>query len=738
MEDNPMCIDLSISAILCVLLPLSGAGAEEHSEIPDDFPRFIVPGHEKGMESLRALYYLHYKPAGPMATLWDEWLSGSSLWPAVSSEGKMSSIRKRWERTLSARRIDPEGYVATHQHSSIAHQDGWPFPFWKQGGPGTWGWHFSLQNVPGGWHGTDIKTQEGWEIKDAADRGIDEQGWNIELSSADSEASVRTPSLTIHHDQSPFIQLRWRASGMDNTQPYLEWTTEDSPEFSSDKRFYFAPISESQGIVYTMIPVFKSPEWKGKITRLGINFDNPKSVATVGIQAIFTQYDTRHNINNQCFIRGCCQYFWWTRDLNFLRENLSRIRIALLYMMGDLGGRREKCILTPFVGHCGRSGLEIDADGKKTILSGRGIGNNYWDLLPMGYKDAYATIHYYDALNYMAALEREINAHPEWNMPAGPLRLSPDEILQHAEEVKDHAGKIFWNDATGRFVCGIDVDGKSYDYGFTFVNCEAIYYDFATDQQAESIMDWLSGERIVAGDTSQGEDIYRWRFGPRSTTKRNVEYYGWFWHSPESIPWGGQVQDGGAVLGFSYHDLQSRLKVRGPDDAWDRLSEIARWLDEVQAAGGYREYYKDSKRGTTLQGGGQAGGLGLDHEFFESILVPQIMIHGFLGLKPRGDGFEINPRLPKDWPQLEITQIHLHQLTLDVVASETEITITAKEGQAEQPFFIYAPVGVWSMSYTDPDGKSDEATTAVIEKHGDGIPVRLEKSGILQLTRMER
>ncbi len=735
-----MRIDLSISTILCILLPLSGAGAKEQSEIPDDFPRFIVPGHERSMESLRALYFLHYKPAGPMATLWDEWLSGSSLWPAVSSQ--MYSIRKRWARALSARRIDPEGYVATHQHASIAHQDGWPFPFWKQGGPGTWGWHFSLDKVPEGWHGTEKKTQEGWEISGAMDRGIDDQGWNIELASADTDsdtcATVRTPPLLIHPDQSPFIQLRWRASGMDNTQPYLEWTTEDSPEFSPDRRFYFAPINESQDVAYTMIPVFKSPEWKGKITRLGINFGNPPSGAMVGIQALFTQYDTRHNINNQCFIRGCCQYFWWTRDLNFLRDNLGRIRLALLYMMDELGGRREKCILTPFVGHCGRSGLEIDADGKKIIHSGRGIGNNYWDLLPMGHKDAYATIHYYDTLNYMAALEREIAAHPEWNMPAGPLRLSPDEILQHAREVKDYAGKLFWNDSTGRFTCGIDIDGKSYDYGFTFINCEAIHYGFATEQQAESIMEWLSGERIVAGDTSQGEDIYHWRFGPRSTTKRNVEYYGWFWHSPESIPWGGQVQDGGAVLGFSYHDLQSRLKTRGPDDAWKRLSEITRWLDEVQAAGGYREYYKDGKRGTTLQGGGRPGGLGLDHEFFESILVPQIMIHGFLGFKPRGDGFEIHPRLPRDWPQLEITQIHLHQLVLNIAASETNIIITIKEGRAEQSFFIYVPAGTWNVSYTKPDGEPGAETTVVVEQPGDGIPVHLEKHGILQLMRMDR
>ena len=75
----------------------------------------------------------------------------------------METIRTRWADVLSKRIIDPEGYVATHQHASIAHQLGWPFPFWKQGGPGTWGWHFSLAGVPKGWHSTEAKTQDGWQ-----------------------------------------------------------------------------------------------------------------------------------------------------------------------------------------------------------------------------------------------------------------------------------------------------------------------------------------------------------------------------------------------------------------------------------------------------------------------------------------------------------------------------------------------------------------------------------------------
>ena len=71
------------------------------------------------------------------------------------------------------------------------------------------------------------------------------------------------------------------------------------------------------------------------------------------------------------------------------------------------------------------------------------------------------------------------------------------------------------------------------------------------------------------------------------------------------------------MLGFSFHDLMSRLKVDGPDDAWARLQELLAWFDETQAEGGYRRYYaKDPARGT-MQGGNVPGGLGLDKEFFE-------------------------------------------------------------------------------------------------------------------------
>ena len=70
-----------------------------------------------------------------------------------------------------------------------------------------------------------------------------------------------------------------------------------------------------------------------------------------------------------------------------------------------------------------------------------------------------------------------------------------------------------------------------------------------------------------------------------------------------------------------------------------------------------------------------AGGLGLDKEFFESILTPQVMLYGFVGLRPTADGMSIAPRLPSDWNELSITQIHLRDHVLDVRVGKQSIEV---------------------------------------------------------------
>jgi hypothetical protein len=389
----------------------------------------------------------------------------------------------------------------------------------------------------------------------------------------------------------------------------------------------------------------------------------------------------------------------WTHDITFLREQINRIRTAMRYIMNEFDTFQRKCIYTTWPGHQGRSGLRRTSEGEKITISGQGIGSNYWDLLPFGGEDALATVYYYDTLLDLADLEEQIILNPQWCVATGAEAFDPVDLRTHAQEVKGYGGQRFWNPQTGRFGT-VDLDGVLHDYGFTFLNNEAIYYNFTTAPQAKKIRDWISGRRLVKDDTSTGHDIYHWRFGPRSTTKRNIDYYVWTWSKPERIPWGYQVQDGGAVLGFSYHDLMSRLMVNGPDDAWQRLQEILKWFDETQAAGGYRAFYQDPARGT-MQGGNVAGGLGLDKEFFESIMVPQVMLYGFIGFCPTADGFIINPKLPGDWAELTVTRIHLHSCVLNITVRDKLVAVKVT-GQPQKPFLAKLPSG-WKLE-SDPTG----------------------------------
>ncbi|PKO18097.1 hypothetical protein CVU37_07190 [candidate division BRC1 bacterium HGW-BRC1-1] len=678
------------------------------TDIPDNFPRFTVPGHESETSAMRTMNWLHREQALPAATLWDAWIPSPSLWPATTDAQNRA---ERWRRTLEGRIIDKDGYVATHQHASIAHPLGWPFPFWVQGEGGA-GWHFSFKDTVGGvWRPADANTTAGWTLDGARDAGMNEYGWRVEATAAN--AAVVTSERMIDTKQAPFIQIRWKmdaggatAAAGAGEKPWIEWRTTDTESFNKTKRVYFDAPSTS-ALTHTAIEMHTHPAWKRRVAQLRLGFGNAAPGATAVIQALFTQYDTRHNVNNTAFVLGCDAYFRWTGDTEFVRGAMPRMRTALRHMMDVHHAAAEKIVHTTWAGHDGLTGIVRTREGGKRLLPGGGVGNNYWDLMPFGNKDCYATVTYYGALRTMAALERTALAHPEWGVaPPDDPAFRPDALDSHAEDVKHTGNALFWNKETGRFVACIDTNGEAHDYGYTFLNLEAIYYGFATPEHAASILAWISGERTVASDTSQTTDIYRWRFGPRASTKRNLDWYMWAWSNPEGIPWGGQVQDGGAVLGFSYHDLMARLAVLGPDDALARLRGVTTWFDEVQAAGGYREYYRRmEKDGVTLQGGGTAGGLGLDHEFIESVLLPQVMIDGFLGFAPTGDGFRILPRLPRDWPSLKIDCIRWHDAVLTVHATKDTIEVN-RDGPAQKPAWVVLPDGEWSVALLGADGTS--------------------------------
>lgn len=480
----------------------------------------------------------------------------------------------------------------------------------------------------------------------------------------------------------PFARIEWAARGLAaESRPAVSWLLDGEAAWAPERRVEFPRLASEDGMRFANVPLYRHPAYAGLLTRYRITIDHAAG-AKIDLKSVITAIDTRHPINGPLFIRASSDYFNWTADLPFLRHTIGRMRQALQFTLEEFAVREQKHVWVRWVGHDGRSGLGSLLDGTTKPRLGLGVGNNYWDLLPFGGHDAYATIYLYTALRRMAELEGAILAHPAWGIPADGGPFPADDLTALADAVRADFQQRFWSPATGRFIGWIDGEGKAYDYGFTILNLEAIDAGLAAPEQARSVFDWLDGTREVEGDTSRGADIYHWRFGPRSTTRRNVESYVWAWSRPEAIPWGGQVQDGGGVLGFSYYDVMARLDVNGPDDAWRRLEEILAWFREVQAEGGYRSYYAKPGRGT-LQGGGPAGGLGFDQEFLESVLVPQVMLYGFLGFRPTPEGFEIRPRLPEAWPALTVTGIHLHDRVIDITAERGGAVRIDHKGDAD-------------------------------------------------------
>ncbi|MFQ3549173.1 MAG: glycosyl hydrolase family 65 protein [Armatimonadota bacterium] len=714
-----------LGAILVISFTLLTNVGECNMDIPEDFPRYQVPGFESEMDTLRHLYWIHYPQSGAKSTMWDVWLPTPSLWPAVETDNHMNNLKNSWKHMLSIRPISDEGYVSVMQHDSIAHPEGWPFPFYNQAFR-VFAYHYTFKHTTGHpWSSFGISNPSDFPIENAESKGVDEEGWTIELTGPN--ATITYPKMNNEYTDrinSPFLQVRWASKDLQDANPYIEWITEEEKEYSIDRRFYFSPI-DSETIVRSTIPMYKHPKWDGKITGIRLGFGN-KTNGKVLLGAIFSVFDTRHNINSQSYIIGCTSYFNLTGDINFLRNNINRIRKAMQFVMTEHQALERKYVFTDWVGHEGRPGIRYNEDGKKELIYGNGIGNNYWDLMPFGYMDCYATMLYYAALLRMADLEQAIIDNPQWNIPSYPFTMTPKELRKHALEVKKVGNEMFWNKETGRFVPGIDIDGNMHDYGYTFLNLEAIYYDFANEEHAKSIMSWINGDRIVDGDTSQGKDIYKWRFSPRASTKRNTIYYVWVWSDPESIPFGGQVQDGGAVLGFTHHDLMSRLKILGADNAWQRLSEIIDWYKEVKNAGGYREYYKGNKE-ATLQGGGTAGGLGIDAEFYESVMATQVVIEGFLGFTAKPDGISINPNLPSNWPELKIDRIRFRNLILEVSVKENIIEIKYL-GDSNYNYAVYLPKGKWKVQYISKDGSIKDSDVKV-DVNNKYLPNWIESKG---------
>jgi autotransporter-associated beta strand protein len=692
--------------------------------IPENFPVFTVPGFAAEMDQMRQILFGHYRlDLSNLPSFNLQWIAPAAIWAGLDARPADSWTRASLRARLLSMRVMADGYVSCHQHEGLGHSEGWPFPLYTQSGGA--GWMFSTAGLLYGPElgvvpATDITN---WTFRRATATSLDVIG-GLRLSLTGADADMTSPPINVNPQAATWIRIKL-IPGPTPLQPYVQWRTAAAGFSEARKVAFEIPADATPGVpVDVDVPIHPLASGGDNITRLRVGFGNTDN-GEVTILRVFTAVDTRHNWNNANFVLAAATYFNWTGDVDFLRGHIDTLRRIFRYSMEEFVVRRHGVIFTPWAGKDGRSGLTIGADGTKTINYGLGAGTNYWDLLPFGGKDGHSTIYQFAAVRAMEQLEAAVAARPEWNIRPPAPEYGAEALAGDLAAMRAAYTATFWKPDQGRFGGAVDSTGKLWDYGFTFLNNEAMYYGLTEPAQERQIVDWLSGARTIAGETSAGADLYRFRFGPRATTMRNLDYYNYAWTSPELLSFGGQVQDGGAVFGFSFHDLMGRLRVNGPDDAWARLKEILAWFGEVQSEGGYRKYYAPetaAERGS-LQGGGTAGGLGIDEEFYETLLVPLIMTEGFLGLSVSPDRIRFAPRLPREWPSLEVGRIQYRDWMLRAKATAYSVELDLEANATAVPIEVEIGAGRWNVQVLDAQGGvlrtqaagAEEGTTVLVD-----------------------
>lgn len=547
-------------------------------------------------------------------------------------------------------------------------------------------------------------------------------------------------------------------------------------------------------------------EWKNpednthKIYRLKVEIrakDGKTISGTCGLNSVRSDYDTRHANNNGIYLTSLYDDLQFTGDTEYLLRNLTKARKAMNLYMQMYSDNRDLIRSSYFVGHDGDKsgeyeGFNIIEDNEAALAMERAsaLGNGYFDASYMSEYDFHTNLYFYKGLQSMIALEKYVEEHQDeleeqakeqgvsidkkdatiriaeraktkytaktkdeemltsssYTLDSAKLTEIADKVLQALrEECNDEDMTGFYNTETGRFAGGYDINtGTLYDFGYTQYNLEAVYLGVATKEQSESIMDWISGERIVESDKtddtgkgdgnagasgvggSTGEDIYFFDFAPRITTVNQT--------SPSmlngvleadrkndlSVFGVDEVQFGGAFLWTSFYDIMARLGEYGADDAYERLEAIEKWYnniykyfvsdehqvfrkegDSVYYSYFYHDYYynhpfkngdddvylmlQGGRYGTGAKQGGNASGvMGIDSELVESILLIATVPLGFFGLSGSdGTTLNITPSLPESLNYWKIENLMFNEVKYDLTILEDTVRIDAVRGDAE-------------------------------------------------------
>lgn len=593
-----------------------------------------------------------------------------------------------------------DGTTNTDVHNAFG--QGWPIPNYLQSGGRNYGHEF--ETVTGWTSNGEVSILNGLMVSKVTANEL----WYL------------SPDLNVKTEYAPFIALDIRVTDFENYSAvnniediYIEWqTVEDGDRWFEVSQKEWSTIPETEiGSFFgrkMYFPMYLNPDWDGKTVKkvkISVRASGDKELYLKGeLNYVRLDFDTRQSNNNTLFLCYANEYFKFNNDLALMQENLTKFRKMTTFTLEHLKGKDGLLDISYLYGH----------DGLGSTV-GHGIGNGYWDIFSAPSINLDANLYFYKSLIAMAEMEERATSYglnvdksqaviaDQTGQGTVTYNQTAESLRTLAQTVKNRISEYFWNEQTGRFHYGI-VEGRKIDYGYVQFNLEALTAGVATEEQARSVMGWINGERIVAGDTSTGEDIYFFKFAPRSTTKKNYTDYVFNWPSGRTLPFGEQVQDGGAIMYVTYYDLISREQVYGANDCFARMKEIQAWYEDVQTAGGkgdnfYRAYYSTTPY--LLQGGGQVGGLGLDEEFLENAMVYNYVSDVLLNLDASvAYNLKISPKLPDGLEYLNCYNLYYDGITYDLKITQNSVEIKNVRGNTDGK----------TVTITSPSGKTE--TTA--------------------------
>ncbi len=294
--------------------------------------------------------------------------------------------------------------------------------------------------------------------------------------------------------------------------------------------------------------------------------------------------------------------------------------------------------------------------------SGRpgGSSSSFWEGLGGG-KDAYASLFYASACQAMAEAARLVD-------DTG----SAGRWEERWQEARQAFGREFWHTAddngrrVGRFHACTDWDANVHDYGFTYLNLEAIARGIATPEQARQVLWWLDRGQYSPDGQTWVDDIYSlWGLAPPFNTIGNYDWvpYG------GTLPYRQVLTNGGTRPVIAAVDLQARLRTLGADNAYERDCQVlARYASPDRLTGG-RIVADPGGRGRWHFGPPDtdlADIEGFREVFPQEGLLAAVHLPAYLGLEPTAQGLRLRPRLPSAHTALQVTGLGYRGALLDI------------------------------------------------------------------------